>query len=45
VQDEWGIFDPKQCGFAALVEKLDEVSDEKPKQPRNGSKTRVISFS
>jgi hypothetical protein len=44
-QDEWGIFDPNRCGFAALVDKLDEVSDKKPEQPRKGSKVRVISFS
>jgi hypothetical protein len=44
VQDEWGIFDPNQCGFAALVEKLDEVS-EKPQPAPNGNKVRVISCS
>jgi hypothetical protein len=45
-QDEWGIFDPNRCGFAALVDKLDKVSDGKPEQPpRNGSKARVISYS
>ena len=27
VQDEWGFFDPEQCGFAALLAKLDEVTD------------------
>lgn len=27
VQDEWGFFDPDQCGFAALVAKLDEITD------------------
>ncbi len=26
-QDEWGFFDPEQCGFAALLAKLDEVTD------------------
>jgi hypothetical protein len=25
IQDEWGFFDPEQCGFAALLAKLDEV--------------------
>jgi len=44
-QNEWGIFDPNQCGFAALVDKLDEVADKKTKQPQNGSKVRVISLS
>ena len=27
-QDEWGMFDPAQCGFAALLEKLNEVTDK-----------------
>jgi hypothetical protein len=25
-QDEWGLFDPEQCGFAALLAKLDEIT-------------------
>jgi hypothetical protein len=44
-QNEWGVFDPNQCGFAALVDKLDEVADEKTKQPQTGTKARVISLS
>jgi len=28
VQDEWGFFDPQQCGFAALLAKLNEITDE-----------------
>jgi hypothetical protein len=30
VQDEWGFFDPEQCGFAALLAKLDEITEEDP---------------
>ena len=27
VQDEWGLFfDPNQCGFPALIAKLDEIA-------------------
>jgi hypothetical protein len=26
IQDEWGLFDPAQCGFAALLAKLDEIT-------------------
>ena len=26
IQDQWGLFDPEQCGFAALRAKLDEIS-------------------
>ena len=35
VQDEWGFFDPQQCGFAALLAKLDEITEneESGKQP------------
>jgi hypothetical protein len=45
VQDEWGMFDPNRCGFAALVDKLDKVADEKSEQRPNGNKVRVISYS
>ncbi len=41
-QDEWGLFDPDRCGFAAVVQKLDEVTDdEDPKA--NRTSVRVIS--
>jgi hypothetical protein len=26
-QDEWGFFDPEQCGFSALLAKLDEITE------------------
>jgi hypothetical protein len=42
VQDEWGIFDPNQCGFSALVDKLDEVADPQD-HPGRSTKVRVIS--
>ena len=42
VQDEWGIFDPNQCGFSALVDKLDEVADPQD-HPARPTKVRVIS--
>ena len=35
IEDEWGLFDPEQCGFAALLDKLDEITVTPPaKQPR-----------
>ena len=27
VQDEWGFFDPEQCGFSTLLAKLDEITE------------------
>ena len=41
VQDEWGLFDPDQCGFAALVEKLDHVTRDPKKEE---VKVRVITY-
>jgi hypothetical protein len=36
-QDEWGFFDPQQCGFAALLAKLDEITEapEERDSPRH----------
>jgi hypothetical protein len=30
--DEWGLFDPEQCGIAALIAKLDELNEEDEKK-------------
>ena len=30
VQDEWGFFDPEQCGFSTLLAKLDEITEDLP---------------
>ncbi len=32
VQDEWGFFDPEQCGFSALLAKLEEITDPPPEE-------------
>lgn len=34
IEDEWGLFDPEQCGFAALLDKLDEMTVAPPPNPR-----------
>ena len=28
IQDEWGFFDPEQCGFSTLLAKLEEITEE-----------------
>jgi hypothetical protein len=43
-QDEWGIFDPDQCGFSAVVDKLDKVAESKDASPRTSGTSRVISI-
>jgi hypothetical protein len=45
VQDEWGFFDPEQCGFAALIAKLDEVTADDDKVRNAETSVRVISCS
>jgi hypothetical protein len=44
VQDEWGLFDPSKCGFSALLEKLDEITTEKPERPDLPSYVRVVTY-
>jgi CheY-like chemotaxis protein len=29
VQDEWGFFDPQQCGMAALLARLEEIAEQR----------------
>jgi hypothetical protein len=43
VQDEWGLFDPQQCGFAALVAKLDAVTEDEDAEKQRGT-ARLVSY-
>lgn len=44
-QDEWGLFDPEQCGFAALVARLEELTEDDQDAVRgDGVSARVISY-
>jgi hypothetical protein len=43
-QDEWGVFDADQCGFSAVVDKLDKVAESKDPSPRTSGTSRVISI-
>jgi hypothetical protein len=43
VQDEWGFFDPSKCGFAALLQKLDEITDDDKQGASNAeSSVRIV---
>ena len=44
MQDEWGIFDPDQCGFPAVAERLDEIAESKKMPHRSGVTSRVVSI-
>ena len=44
IQDEWGFFDPSQCGFSALIAKLDEIAEhEDAEDSTTETSVRVIS--
>jgi hypothetical protein len=36
MQDEWGLYDPEQCGFAALLERLDELTRTNAEEKKDG---------
>ena len=43
VMDEWGLFDPNKCGFSALLDKLDEITeDERRAQSDVESSVRIV---
>lgn len=45
VQDEWGFFDPEQCGFAALLAKLDEITEDEDVDEQDADTTvRLIAY-
>jgi hypothetical protein len=41
VMDEWGLFDPAKCGFSALLDKLDEITEEE-RRVQTESSVRLI---
>lgn len=44
-QDEWGFFDPDQCGFAALLDKLDQITEnEAGAETRDDTNVRLIAY-
>jgi hypothetical protein len=41
-QDEWGIYDPEQCGFAALLERLDELTRTEAEEKEGGGRSAIM---
>jgi hypothetical protein len=35
LQDEWGFFDPEQCGFSAVLARLEQVTEKRAQKPSN----------
>jgi hypothetical protein len=42
VQDEWGLFDPNKCGFSALLDKLDGMTDDDRQSTAQESSVRLV---
>jgi hypothetical protein len=42
VMDEWGLFDPSKCGFEALLDKLDEITEDERRAQDVESSVRLI---
>jgi CheY-like chemotaxis protein len=43
-QDDWGLFDPDQCGFAALVAKLDEITDNNHAETSTDATVSLVAY-
>lgn len=42
LQDEWGVYDPEQCGFAALRLRLEELADDDRRDQERGIRSAII---
>jgi CheY-like chemotaxis protein len=42
VMDEWGLFDPAKCGFSALLDKLDEITEAERRAQNCDSSVRIV---
>ncbi len=41
-QDEWGLYDPEQCGFAALLQRLDELANDDRRERERGNRSGIM---
>lgn len=41
-QDEWGLYDPEQCGFRALLLRLDELADDDRRERERGNRSAIM---
>ena len=41
-QDEWGLYDPEQCGFAALLVRLDELADDDRRDRERSNRSAIM---
>ena len=41
-QDEWGLYDPEQCGFVALLHRLEELADDDRREQERGNRSAIM---
>ena len=42
MQDEWGLYDPEQCGFAALLERLEDLTQSEPAEKKDEGRSVIM---
>jgi len=42
MQDEWGLYDPEQCGFAALLERLEELTETEAAEKEGEGRSAIM---
>ena len=42
MRDEWGLYDPEQCGFAALLVRLEELADDDRREREHGERSAIM---
>jgi CheY-like chemotaxis protein len=42
MQDEWGLYDPEQCGFAALLERLEELTEREAPDKEDEGRSAIM---
>ncbi len=42
MQDEWGLYDPEQCGFAALLVRLGELADDDRRESERSNRSAIM---
>ena len=42
MQDEWGLYDPEQCGFAALLARLEDLTQSEPAEKKDEGRSVIM---
>jgi hypothetical protein len=42
MQDEWGLYDPEQCGFAALLERLEDLTESEAADKKEEGRSAIM---